>query len=159
MSWSVGSWGYEWSGSECLWERNSPLGMALLGILGKWKKEIHPAYYLRKMQSCVSLSKRGVETLGVAVRADVLLEVPEYLLDPGAAPGLQVQAQYWCWSCVLQNLQQAPRHLLWPTLVILGVFFHHILFPLLLIHHAQFLFDSQSKQTYMYIHILFLTLA
>ena len=39
-------------------------------------------------------------------------------------------------------------------LIIWGVL-HHLLFPLQLIHHAKFLFDSKVNQKYVYIHILF----
>ena len=39
-----GSWP---QGSERLWQRNSPLGMDLLGISGKWRRGIQPAYCLR----------------------------------------------------------------------------------------------------------------
>ena len=35
------------------------------------------------------------ETLRIAVTPDVRKMHPEYLLDPGAGPKLQVQAQIW----------------------------------------------------------------
>ena len=40
-------------------------------------------------------SQREEENLRVAVRADVHRMAPEYPLNPGAIPRLQVQAQKW----------------------------------------------------------------
>ena len=57
------------------------------------------------------LSQREEENLRDTVRADVHKMAPEYLLDPGAAPRLQVQAQGWGGGCVGWNPQQAPRSL------------------------------------------------
>ena len=52
---------------------------------------------------------REEENLRVAVRADVHRMDPESLLDTGAAPRLQVQAQRRGWWYVGQNPHQAPR--------------------------------------------------
>ena len=51
MGWELRVWtewhGLHWPvGSESLWERNSPLGWAFLGISGKWSKEIQPAFFV-----------------------------------------------------------------------------------------------------------------
>ena len=50
------------------------------------------------MQTQGPLSQKQEERC-VAVRADVYKIVPWYLLDQGAAPRLQVQAQWWGWYC------------------------------------------------------------
>lgn len=49
-----------------------------------------PAYCLRPMQPQGLLSQKEEKNLSVAIRADVHRMAPEYLLDPGAAPRLQV---------------------------------------------------------------------
>ena len=56
------------------------------------------------------LSQRE-ENLRAAVSADVHTMAPEYVLDPDAAPRLQVQAQRWGEWCFGWNPQQAPRGL------------------------------------------------
>ena len=61
----------------------------------KQRKEMQGAYcpWLMKLLGLLILT--GEENLRVAVRADVHTRTLEYLLAPGAAPRLQVQAQMW----------------------------------------------------------------
>ena len=114
LGWELSLWreqhGVGWhQGSESLLERKNPLGRALLGISWKWGKAIQGAYCLWPMQPQGLLSQGEEENLRGAVRADVHMRAPEYLLDLGAGPRLQVQAQRWGWFCLEQNPQQAPR--------------------------------------------------
>ena len=71
-------------------------------------KEIQLAYSPWPLQPWRPLSQREDENLRVSVKADVQKRVSKYLLAPGAAPRLPVQAQY-TWLCVEQNPQQAQR--------------------------------------------------
>ena len=62
---------------------------------------MQPVYLPMAMASLGVVEPQRGGNLRVAVRAHIHKMVPEYLLDPGAAPGRQVQAQSWCW-CVEQ---------------------------------------------------------
>lgn len=108
MKWHGVGWPH---GSESFWEKNSTLGRTLLGISRNWRKETQWAFFPWPMQPLGLLTQKQEENLSVAVRADIHKIGPQYLLDPGAAPRLQVQDQWWGWYCVGWNPEQAPRGL------------------------------------------------